>query len=144
MSYLASESESRIEIASGIMCVCVYNSTSVETCEPRFLGSKMERLNFDGSLLARAYRLLLDHDQALPSWMKNTTYGLPYFPSPLAYIYQVIVLGTGLTECVLSGLLSVEGKKVLHIDRNDYYGGDSASLNLTQVCRRHDICTDDF
>jgi len=48
---------------------------------------------------------------------------------------QVIVLGTGLTECILSGLLSVEGKKVLHMDRNDYYGGDSASLNLTQVGR---------
>ncbi len=46
---------------------------------------------------------------------------------------QVIVLGTGLTECILSGLLSVEGKKVLHMDRNDYYGGDSASLNLTQA-----------
>jgi GDP dissociation inhibitor len=92
----------------------------------------------------RAYRLLLDHDQALPPWMKNTTYGLSYFPLPLAHIHQVIVLGTGLTECVLSGLLSVEGKKVLHIDRNDYYGGDSASLNLTQVCRQHDICTDDF
>lgn len=45
------------------------------------------------------------------------------------------MLGTGLTECILSGLLSVEGKKVLHMDRNDYYGGDSASLNLTQVCR---------
>jgi len=50
--------------------------------------------------------------------------------------YDVIVLGTGLTECVLSGLLSVEGKKVLHIDRNDYYGGDSASLNLTQLYRK--------
>jgi Rab GDP dissociation inhibitor len=47
--------------------------------------------------------------------------------------YDVIVLGTGLTECILSGLLSVEGKKVLHMDRNDYYGGESASLNLTQV-----------
>ena len=23
--------------------------------------------------------------------------------------------------------------QVLHMDRNDYYGGDSASLNLTQV-----------
>ena len=31
-------------------------------------------------------------------------------------------------ECILSGMLSVSGKKVLHIDRNDYYGGDSASL----------------
>ena len=49
------------------------------------------------------------------------------------YVSKVIVLGTGLTECILSGLLSVEGKKVLHMDRNDYYGGDSASLNLTQV-----------
>lgn len=49
--------------------------------------------------------------------------------------YDVIVLGTGLTECILSGLLSVEGKKVLHMDRNDYYGGDSASLNLTQLYR---------
>eukprot|EP00124_Ichthyophonus_hoferi_P000761 Ihof_evm3s31 gene=Ihof_evmTU3s31 len=42
--------------------------------------------------------------------------------------YDVIVLGTGLKECVLSGLLSVHGKKVLHIDRNDYYGGESASM----------------
>ncbi|KAJ1943937.1 Rab GDP dissociation inhibitor alpha, partial [Linderina pennispora] len=47
--------------------------------------------------------------------------------------YDVVVLGTGLTECVLSGILSVEGKKVLHMDRNDYYGGDCASLNLTQL-----------
>ncbi|KAG2150166.1 GDP dissociation inhibitor [Suillus cothurnatus] len=50
--------------------------------------------------------------------------------------YDVIVLGTGLTECILSGLLSVEGKKVLHMDRNDYYGGESASLNLTQFFRK--------
>ncbi|VDC01860.1 unnamed protein product [Peniophora sp. CBMAI 1063] len=50
--------------------------------------------------------------------------------------YDYVVLGTGLTECILSGLLSVEGKKVLHMDRNDYYGGDSASLNLTQLYRK--------
>ncbi|KAH3667383.1 hypothetical protein OGAPHI_003032 [Ogataea philodendri] len=47
--------------------------------------------------------------------------------------YDVIVLGTGLTECILSGLLSIDGKKVLHIDKQDYYGGESASLNLTQL-----------
>ncbi|KAG2184417.1 hypothetical protein INT43_000326 [Umbelopsis isabellina] len=47
--------------------------------------------------------------------------------------YDCIVLGTGLTECILSGLLSVEGKKVLHIDRNDYYGAECASLNLEQL-----------
>jgi len=47
--------------------------------------------------------------------------------------YDVIVLGTGLKECILSGLFSVAGKKVLHMDRNDYYGGESASLNLVQL-----------
>jgi len=47
--------------------------------------------------------------------------------------YDVIVMGTGLKECILSGLLSVKGKKVLHIDRNGYYGGETASLNLTNL-----------
>jgi len=42
--------------------------------------------------------------------------------------YDVIVCGTGLKECILSGIFSVSGKKVLHIDRNDYYGGASASI----------------
>lgn len=40
----------------------------------------------------------------------------------------MIVLGTGLTECILSGIMSVNGKKVLHMDRNPYYGGESASI----------------
>ncbi|XP_045931758.1 rab GDP dissociation inhibitor beta isoform X2 [Micropterus dolomieu] len=43
--------------------------------------------------------------------------------------YDVVVLGTGLKECVLSGLMSQSGKKVLHIDRNPYYGGESASIS---------------
>jgi len=47
--------------------------------------------------------------------------------------YDVIVLGTGLKECIISGILSVDGKRVLHMDRNDYYGGESASVNLTQL-----------
>lgn len=47
--------------------------------------------------------------------------------------YDAIVCGTGLKECVLSGLLASKGKKVLHVDRNSYYGGDSASLNLTNL-----------
>merc|ERR1719282_932070 len=51
--------------------------------------------------------------------------------------YDVIVLGTGLKECIISGLLSVEGKKVLHMDRNDYYGGESASLNLQQLFQKY-------
>ncbi|RXH74078.1 hypothetical protein DVH24_021258 [Malus domestica] len=50
--------------------------------------------------------------------------------------YDVIVLGTGLKECILSGLLSVDGLKVLHMDRNDYYGGESTSLNLNQLWKQ--------
>lgn len=42
--------------------------------------------------------------------------------------YDVIILGTGLKECVLAGLLGVAGKKILHMDRNKYYGGESASI----------------
>jgi len=47
--------------------------------------------------------------------------------------YDCVVLGTGLKECILSGVLSVDGYKVLHMDRNPYYGGESASLNLVQL-----------
>ncbi|MCJ1341673.1 Rab GDP dissociation inhibitor alpha [Bachmanniomyces sp. S44760] len=51
--------------------------------------------------------------------------------------YDVVVLGTGLTECVLSGILSVKGKKVLHIDRNDHYGGEAASINIEALFKRY-------
>ena len=48
--------------------------------------------------------------------------------------YDAIILGTGLKECLVAGLLSaVDGMKILHVDRNDYYGGESASLNLNQL-----------
>ena len=50
--------------------------------------------------------------------------------------YDVIVCGTGLKECILSGLLSSEGKKVLQLDRNNYYGGDTASLNITNLWKK--------
>ncbi|MCJ1308263.1 Rab GDP dissociation inhibitor alpha [Agyrium rufum] len=51
--------------------------------------------------------------------------------------YDVVVLGTGLTECVLSGVLSVKGKKVLHIDRNDHYGGEAASVNIEAIFKKY-------
>lgn len=50
--------------------------------------------------------------------------------------YDAIVLGTGLKECILSGMLSVSGKKVLHIDRNNYYGGDTGEY--FEFLRFHD------
>ncbi|KAI8956092.1 rab GDP-dissociation inhibitor [Xylaria longipes] len=55
--------------------------------------------------------------------------------------YDVIVLGTGLTECILSGVLSVKGKKVLHIDRNDHYGGEAASVNIEALFKKYENYT---
>eukprot|EP01147_Barroeca_monosierra_P002559 gene2559-5478_t len=45
--------------------------------------------------------------------------------------------GTGLKECILSGLMSVSGKKVLHMDRNDYYGAESASMSPLSKLYEH-------
>ena len=57
-------------------------------------------------------------------------------PPPRA---DAIVMGTGLKECILSGLLSVMGMRILHVDRNNYYGGESASVNLTNLYQKfHD------
>uniref|UniRef100_A0A7N6BGT6 Rab GDP dissociation inhibitor n=1 Tax=Anabas testudineus TaxID=64144 RepID=A0A7N6BGT6_ANATE len=54
--------------------------------------------------------------------------------------YDVIVLGTGLKECILSGLMSLSGKKVLHIDKNPYYGGVSASISpLEELYKRFKV-----
>jgi len=50
--------------------------------------------------------------------------------------YDVIVLGTGLKECIMSGLMSVSKLKVLHMDKNGYYGAESASLNLEDLYKR--------
>uniref|UniRef100_A0A8C4QNS5 Rab GDP dissociation inhibitor n=1 Tax=Eptatretus burgeri TaxID=7764 RepID=A0A8C4QNS5_EPTBU len=43
-------------------------------------------------------------------------------------------------ECILSGILSVNGKKVLHMERNSYYGGESASITpLDELYKRFNI-----
>ena len=73
--------------------------------------------------------------------------------------YDTVILGTGLKvsyyffialifpvlillplhnnqETILAGLLcSVADQKVMVIDRNEYYGGESASLNLNDLCK---------
>lgn len=51
--------------------------------------------------------------------------------------YDVVVCGTGLQECMLSGLLAQKQMKVLHIDRNGFYGGEGASLNLTSMWKQY-------
>lgn len=50
--------------------------------------------------------------------------------------YDYAVLGTGVKECLLSGLLSVHKYSVLMMDRNGYYGAESASLSLEDVYKK--------
>uniref|UniRef100_F6ZU74 Rab proteins geranylgeranyltransferase component A n=1 Tax=Ciona intestinalis TaxID=7719 RepID=F6ZU74_CIOIN len=47
--------------------------------------------------------------------------------------FDVIIIGTGLPAAVVSGALSRVDKKVLHLDRNDYYGGSWSSFNIKSV-----------
>lgn len=47
--------------------------------------------------------------------------------------YDIIIAGTGLTESILSAALSRIGKIVLHIDRNQFYGGEFSSHSLASL-----------
>ncbi|KAF4323123.1 hypothetical protein BBO99_00002692 [Phytophthora kernoviae] len=49
--------------------------------------------------------------------------------------YDVLLVGTGMVEAILAGALARVGKKVLHLDQNDYYGSNYASFPLAQFLR---------
>ncbi|XP_046394320.1 rab proteins geranylgeranyltransferase component A [Ischnura elegans] len=44
--------------------------------------------------------------------------------------YDIIVIGTGMTESIVAAAASRIGKRVLHLDSNEYYGGLWASFNF--------------
>ncbi|XP_054261403.1 rab proteins geranylgeranyltransferase component A-like [Macrosteles quadrilineatus] len=44
--------------------------------------------------------------------------------------YDVIVIGTGMTESIVAAAASRVGKRVLHLDCNEYYGGMWAAFNF--------------
>lgn len=50
--------------------------------------------------------------------------------------YDLMVMGTGITESMLSGLFSLEKYKILHVDRNGFYGDAGASLNITSLWQK--------
>ncbi|OQE41869.1 hypothetical protein PENCOP_c004G03832 [Penicillium coprophilum] len=47
--------------------------------------------------------------------------------------WDVIIDGTGASQSLLALALSRSGKKVLHIDRNQYYGGSDAAFSLDEA-----------
>lgn len=46
--------------------------------------------------------------------------------------YDLIVVGTGLVETIIASAAAVAGKRVLHLDPSEHYGGPWASLPLQQ------------
>ena len=50
--------------------------------------------------------------------------------------YDAVVLGTGLKESLVAGVLATRGKRVLQLDRNAAYGGTAASLDLNELFAR--------
>ncbi|EFQ98342.1 hypothetical protein MGYG_01375 [Nannizzia gypsea CBS 118893] len=47
--------------------------------------------------------------------------------------WDVVISGTGLPQALLALALSRSGKKILHIDKNDYYGGSEAAFSLQEA-----------
>ncbi|XP_044749171.1 rab proteins geranylgeranyltransferase component A [Coccinella septempunctata] len=54
--------------------------------------------------------------------------------------FDIIVVGTGVVESIVSAAASRNGKRVLHLDNKSYYGGHWASFNLEDF---QNIGTDD-
>ncbi|RPD62128.1 FAD/NAD(P)-binding domain-containing protein [Lentinus tigrinus ALCF2SS1-7] len=57
--------------------------------------------------------------------------------------FDVVVLGTGLSESVAAAALSKAGYKVAHVDTNQYYGGDEASLTVEELAEWADARASD-
>ncbi|XP_039295331.1 rab proteins geranylgeranyltransferase component A 1 [Nilaparvata lugens] len=59
--------------------------------------------------------------------------------------YDVIVVGTGMAESIVAAAVSRIGKKVLHMDGNEYYGGMWAAFNFDGMqkwiaeCKKEDV-----
>ena len=63
----------------------------------------------------------------------NITLNDKSYPALADGKYDVVICGTGLTECIVSGLLCQKGMRVLQVDRNRFYGSACASLTLTNL-----------
>lgn len=49
--------------------------------------------------------------------------------------YDVAIFSTGLTQSIVSAALAAAGLSVIHIDRNDYYADQWASLTLSELLK---------
>ncbi|KAG0365103.1 hypothetical protein BGZ54_006868 [Gamsiella multidivaricata] len=48
-------------------------------------------------------------------------------------VFDAILLGTGFTQTIVAAALARAGKTVLHLDENDYYGGESGAFGFRDL-----------
>ena len=72
----------------------------------------------------------------VPFTLATTMPSAPAWRSAFESHYDVVVLGTGLKESLLSGLLATNGKRVLQLERSAVRGGAAASVDLQQLAAR--------
>lgn len=46
--------------------------------------------------------------------------------------FDVIIIGTSMSQCILSAALARAGKKIMHIDGNRWYGSSHSTLTLDE------------
>lgn len=47
--------------------------------------------------------------------------------------YDILIEGTGLAQSILAAAISRLSKKVIHIDKNTFYGSSFAALSIDQL-----------
>ncbi|KAG0348151.1 hypothetical protein BG004_005898 [Podila humilis] len=50
-------------------------------------------------------------------------------------VFDAIILGTGFTQTIIAAALSRAGKNILHLDENDYYGGESGAFGFRELVK---------
>ena len=53
--------------------------------------------------------------------------------TPEDELYDIVIEGTGLTESILSAAAAWAGKKVIHVDKNSFYGSHWAALSISAL-----------
>ncbi|CAO2651106.1 Nn.00g094030.m01.CDS01 [Neocucurbitaria sp. VM-36] len=131
-------SHTRRQISEGLVAsghaTCVSHVLRVRDVERKLVGCQSaDFVPASSSLLShtRARR-----DATLPSSSERPLFFLAAPPTMETLDnteWDVLIVGTGLQQSLLALALSRSGKKILHIDENDYYGGAEAAFSLQEA-----------
>ncbi|KAG0212710.1 hypothetical protein BGX28_005743 [Mortierella sp. GBA30] len=115
--------------------------TSQELCAARATYSSTQQIHQEQSALdASAFQPLPVPVPRKPNKTKTTKTPIRYSYSFMAdtdsldtTVFDAIILGTGFTQTIVAAALSRAGKTVLHLDENDYYGGESGAFGFRDL-----------